>query len=218
MPVLVIDHRSSDETGSIARARGAQVIERDFDGFVNARCFALSQVQTPWTLMIDADEALDAQLRDAVTAAIDDADGYLLCRTTFYNGRPMRLWSGEQLLRLFKTGKAQLVASPAAGGSAQLHERWQCSGVVRPLAGTLLHYSYPTRQSYREKFETYTQLEASGLSASRAARIRELLRTPLRFLWYALVRGGALDGADGLRVAWWSAYYPAAVRAKALRK
>lgn len=216
MPVLVLDHRSTDETVAIARARGARVIERDFEGFVSARRFALSQVETPWTLMIDADEALDPRLRDALRAAPEDFDAYYLSRTTFYRGRPMRMWSGERLLRLFKTPSAHLRSAPAAGGSAQLHEHWESSGPAGMLDGTLLHYSYPTRERYREKFEEYTQIEASGIAPSRRAWIREALRTPARFAWYAFVRGALFDGVDGLRVAWWSARYPAAVRWKAL--
>jgi hypothetical protein len=218
MPALVVDHRSQDETAAVAQAHGARVIQRDFDGFVNARLFALAHVETPWTLMIDADEALDDRLRESIMSASSDAGGYLLARTTYYKGRPMRLWSGEQLLRLFQTANAQLSAAPAAGGSAQLHERWFCTGTVRELPGTLLHYSYPTRESYRQKFEEYTALEASGLQGTGWAHARELLRTPLRFFWYAFRRGAALDGVDGLRIAWWSAYYPAAVQAKALRR
>jgi hypothetical protein len=218
MPVLTIDHRSSDDTVAIARSRGARVIERDFDGFVDARRFALSHVQTPWTLMVDADEALDTRLRDAILAAPADFAGYNLSRTTFYRGRPMRMWSGERLLRLFKTGSARLESAPAAGGSAQLHERWEVNGPTGMLDGTLLHYSYPTPERYREKFEEYTAVEASGITPSRRAWLSELLRTPARFAWYALVRGAALDGLDGLRIAWWSARYPAAVRRKALSK
>lgn len=218
MPLLLIDHRSTDETVEIARSRGARVIARDFDGFVNARRFALSQVQTPWTLMVDADEALDLRLRDAILAAPEDFEGYNLSRTTFYRGRPMRMWSGERLLRLFKTASARLESAPAAGGSAQLHERWEVTGPAGMLDGTLLHYSYPTRERYREKFDEYTRIEASGIAPSRRAWFREMLRTPARFAWYALVRGAAFDGVDGLRIAWWSARYPAAVRWKALAK
>lgn len=218
MPVLVIDHRSTDETAAIARARGARVLERTFDGFVNARRFALSHVETPWTLMVDADEALDMRLREAILSAPEDFEGYNLSRTTFYRGRPMRMWSGERLLRLFKTASARLESAPAAGGSAQLHERWEVCGPAGMLDGTLLHYSYPTRERYREKFDEYTGIEASGIAPSRRAWLRETLRTPARFAWYALVRGAALDGLDGLRIAWWSARYPAAVRWKALAK
>lgn len=216
MAAIVIDHESTDATAAIARTYGASVIVRPFEGFVNARCFALAQVRTPWTLMIDADEVLDPRLRDAIEAAPGDVEGYNLSRTTYYCGRPMRMWSGERLLRLFRTDRAHLEAAPVAGGDAHLHERWACDGATGMLEGTLLHYSYPTHDAYRKKFERYTAIEAAGVTGQRAQWIAQVAKTPLRFLWFALVRGAALDGFAGLRVAWWSARYPAVVQRKAL--
>jgi hypothetical protein len=218
MRVLVLDHQSTDATVRIASERGAKTVVREFRGFLDARRFALSQVETPWTLMLDADEALDAVLRDALLFAPEEFDGYAFRRTTFYCGKPLRMWSGEVLLRLFKTGRARLEAAPAAGGAAELHERWICEGPTAMLDGTLLHYSYPDAQAYRSKFERYTDVESAGVSPSLKTYVAESLRTPLRFLWYATVRGGALDGLAGVRVAWWSARYPAVVQRKALRR
>jgi glycosyltransferase involved in cell wall biosynthesis len=216
MPVVIVDHESSDGTLAVARSHGATVFVRPFEGFLNARRFALEQVQTPWTLMIDADEVLDRRLRDAILEASQDFDGYYLSRTTFYCGRAMRMWSGERLLRFFRTNKARLEAAPAAGGTAHLHERWICDGPVGMLDGTLLHYSYPTPAAYREKYERYTAIEAAGVQSTRSKWLAQVARTPLRFFWYALVRGAVLDGSLGLQVAWWSAWYPAVVQWKAM--
>lgn len=214
----MIDHQSQDGTAALARSRGASVITRPFDGFVAARRFALSQVRTPWTFMIDADEALDETLSRSLLKADGHRDGYEISRMTYYCGRALRMWRGERLLRLFRTERAALIAQPAAGGSAELHERWIVDGPTDELPGTLLHFSYATDQAYREKYERYTETEAAGLEPSARAYARELLRAPIRFAWFAVARGALLDGAPGLRVAWRSAFYPAAVRRKALRK
>lgn len=190
---------------------------RPFAGFVKTREFALAQVRTPYVLMLDADEQLDGALREALLSASDAVDGYEVERTTFYCGRALRMWSGELLLRLFRAGRARLQAVPAAGGSAELHERWVCEGSVQRLPGTLLHYSYPTHAAYREKFERYTGIEAAGTAPSRKAALKQFALVPLRFGWYALGRRAVLDGAAGLRVAWFSALYPAVVQWKARR-
>jgi len=217
MPVLVVDAQSTDGTVAVASAHGAQVVVRRWEGFVRSRLLALAGVQTPWTLMLDADEALDAQLRDAIAAAPPDVDGYWLSRTTYYCGKPLRMWTGERVLRLFRTDRVRLRAEPAGGGNAELHERWVCEGPAGELPGTLLHFSYPTAQSYREKFDRYTQLESQGVHPSRAAALREASLVLPRFLWYAVARKAALDGGRGLTVAWFSALYPAVVRARALK-
>lgn len=218
MRVLVVDHESEDGTAAFARSKGATVVTRPFQGFVAARRFALSQVQTPWTLMIDADEALDAALAQSLERAPGDRDGYEMLRTTYYCGRALRMWRGERLLRLFRTDRAKLIAQPAAGGAAELHERWIVDGPTGELAGTLLHFSYESDAAYREKYERYTATEAAGLEPSPGAYTRELLRAPVRFAWLALARGSVLDGLPGLRIAWRSALYPVTVRRKALRR
>lgn len=218
MPVLVVDHGSTDRTREIAAAHGADLRERIFAGFVDARRFALSQVPTEWTLMIDADEAIDAQLRQAIHDANGDCNGYYVRRTTFYRGRALRMWRNELLLRLVRTKAARIDPFPAAGGSAQLHERCSCDPPLRTLDGTLLHYSYPTHEAYAAKYDLYTAIEAQGVKPSRARAAYELARAIPRFLWYLLARGAVADGIDGTRIAWSSAFYPAAVRLKALRR
>jgi glycosyltransferase involved in cell wall biosynthesis len=215
--LLVLDHRSTDRTAKIAADMGARVIARDFEGFVHARHFALAQVRTPWALMIDADEELDERLAGAILSAREDVNGFFIARTTFYRGRPLRMWKNELLMRLFRPSAVTLRALPAAGGTAQLHERWICSGPSAHLAGTLLHYSYPSREAYDEKFDAYTSLEAEGVAFSPAALAVETAKTPLRFAWYIVARGAGLDGLEGLRVAWASARYPMVVQWKARR-
>lgn len=216
MPVIVVDHRSTDRTAAIARERGAQVIERDWDDFLSARRAGLALVRTPWTLMLDADERLDPTLRDAVVQADGACDGYELLRTTYLGLKPVRMWSNEPVLRLFRTDRAELAAAPAAGGDAALHERWRVAGTVGRLHGTLLHESYPTRAAYLEKYDRYTSIEARslGVHVDRLA----LLRSLARFAWYVLRRGAWRDGADGIWIAWHSAWYPVVVRRKALAR
>ncbi|MGC2130402.1 MAG: glycosyltransferase family 2 protein [Candidatus Aquilonibacter sp.] len=216
--ILVVDACSADNTVAYARATGARVIEREWTDFVDARRFGLEQIETPWTLMLDADEQLDDRLREAILAAPGDADGYRVRRSTYFRGKPMRLWSGEWLLRLVRTGMARIEAQPATGGDALLHERLICNGDVRELDGTLLHYSYPDARTYLEKFARYTAIEALAQPPSVPRTLAEAAMVLPRF-GNGLVRRGALrDGPRGWFVAWYSALYPAAVAWKSLRQ
>ncbi len=210
--ILVIDAQSCDRTRELAALYGARVIERPWDGFVEARRFALAQVATPWAFALDADEALDDDLRDAVLACAGTADGYAVARDTYFCGKPLRMWQGESLLRLMRVAKARVEANPASGGDAELHERYVVDGPVERLGGRLLHYSYETVESYREKFARYTDLEAAG----HPPRANPLL-VPLRLIYSLVVRGGLLDGPRGIYVAWMSALYPSVVSWKARR-
>lgn len=214
----MLDALSNDATPAIARDAGATLVQRAWNGFVDARLFARSQVRTGWTLMLDADETLDERLRDSIVVADGSPDGYAVERTTYFCGKPIRMWSGEALLRLFRTERATLKAQPALGGSAELHERWSVAGRVGHLAGTLAHYSYPDVRAYMRKFDEYTSIEAHHIGPSWKQLAREAMVLPPRFWWMLVARGEVLDGWRGWYVAYLSAMYPVVTAAKALRR
>jgi Glycosyl transferase family 2 len=212
----VLDAGSRDRTVSFARGAGARVLQREWTNFVDARRFALSQVETPWTLMIDADEALDDVLRDAIREASPEREGYRVKRTTYFCGKPMRLWRNEPLLRLFRTNRATLEAHPAAAKTAPVHEAWSCDGPVGDLPGTLLHYSYPDLASYRAKYDRYTGIEAQSMTGSLFGWLAACAASVARLAWLLFARGAILDGPRGWYVAYRSATYPAVAARKAL--
>lgn len=217
MNVFVLDAYSDDRTLQFARAAGAEVLQRRWTDFLDARRFAADRVTTPWTLMIDADEALDDVLREAIGHADESVDGYVVRRTTYYCGHALRQWRGEPLLRLFKTGHAKLTAR-APTGDAPVHEAWSSDGHVAELPGFLLHYSYPDAATYRVKYDRYTSLEAQRVARSPVKLIGAVVTGVARFVWLLFARGAVLDGPRGWYVAWHSAFYPAVVYGKALTR
>lgn len=216
--VFVLDAESTDDTVPIARAAGAEVETRRWAGYVNARRYALGRVATPWTLMLDADEVLDRELRVALAGGFT-ADGYRLRRVTTFAGRPVRAagWSAERLVRAFRTDAARLEAG-SVGGAADLHERWVVNGVVADLPGTIVHDSYPTVTSYFAKFSRYSDLEAERLPPSWPQLALALAVSPLRLVWSMVRWGGWRDGWRGWFVSASSSVYPIAIRWKALRR
>ena len=223
MELLIVDAQSRDRTRAIAAAAGARVIERAWTDFLEARRFALAQVETPWTFMLDADERLDERLRAALADAQPERDGvdaYTLRRATRFCGRTIDAlgWGDERLLRIFRTARATLREHPAAGGTAPLHERWSVPGAVGELDGTLIHDSYPDLASYRRKYELYTSLEAAGLRSGPFGLALAVARAVARFAWLLGPRGGLRAGWPGVYLAFWSACYPVVVHLKALRR
>ena len=217
-----MDAESVDATVALARASGADVIVRPWAGFVSTRRFALERVSTEWTFMLDADEALGAELRDALgrVRPDDDVDAYSVRRTTFFCDKPIRHgpWGSDAPVRFFRTTRAALIAEPAAGGDAEVHERWTVPGRVATLDGTLAHFSYPTVSAYRVKFDRYTTLEARGIRGSRTAVARAFGTAVLRVPWYLVVKDGWRDGWRGAFVSVASAVYPMVVAWKAMRR
>src|ERR1700760_2823305 len=66
--IVVLDSMSRDDTVKIAKARGARVIERQFDNWSSHQNWALQSIEFkhPWVLYLDADERCTRQLRDEV--------------------------------------------------------------------------------------------------------------------------------------------------------
>ncbi len=217
-PKLVYDAESGDDTISLARAAGANVEITPWEGYLRARNAAAEMVRTPWTFMLDADERLSRELA-AELESLQPAEGvvaFSVPRRNWFCGKWIRGcgWWPDRLVRLFKTGSTQLQAHAAASAAA-LHERWQPRGEWRPLQSPLDHFTYPTIEAYRRKFQLYTTLEAQARTASLALLVSAWLTMPLRALWLYFVKGGVFDGWRGLFIATASAMYPVAVAGKA---
>jgi len=217
-PKLVYDAESRDETVSLARAAGAAIAVAPWEGYLRARNAAARLVQTPWTFMLDADERLSRELA-AELLTLQTAPGvaaFSIPRRNWFCGKWIRGcgWWPDRLVRLFKTGCAELQGH-AAASSAALHERWRPLGECTQLESPLDHFSYRSIASYRRKFQLYTALEAEARTPSLAALARAWLTMPLRALWLLFIKGGVLDGWRGLFIATASAMYPVAVVGKA---
>jgi hypothetical protein len=219
----VYDAESSDGTVSLAKALGATVTSRPWLGFAQSRVDAAAMVRTPWTFMLDADERLTTALRDEI-AALDppgDVDAYSVARMNVFCGRWIRGagWWPDRLVRLFRTGRAT-VDSRNAGTAQSVHETWRTAGQSAQLQAPLEHHSYPTIETYREKFARYTALEADGLRGrvGIGAMIAAWLMLPLRALWLLIGRRGLLDGWRGVYVCVASACYPAVILWKAIAR
>ncbi len=215
--IFVLDAESTDATAEVARACGAQVEVRAWSGYVDARRHALGRVTTTYAFMLDADELLSDELRAALGAGLGGDDGFRVRRVTMLAGRAVRAagWSAERLVRCFRVDRASVVAH-SVGGAADLHERWIVAGRVGDLPGMIVHDSYPSVASYRERFARYTRIEAEALRGSALACARECAKLPVRFAWHWLRYGAWRDGWRGVFVAWYSALYPLAVQWRAL--
>lgn len=216
-PVYVLDAESTDDTAEVARGCGAQVEIRAWTGYVDARRYALARVMTPYAFMLDADELLSDDLAAALRGDLSRADGFRVRRVTMLAGRAVRAagWSAERLVRCFRVDRARVVAH-SVGGGADLHERWIVDGTLGDLPGMIVHDSYPTVASYRERFVRYTALEAASLRGSPPAYAAALIKLPLRFAWFWARYAAWRDGWRGVFVAWYSALYPLAVQWRAL--
>jgi glycosyltransferase involved in cell wall biosynthesis len=197
---IVVDGCSADRTVEAARAKGAQVVSRAFDGFGRQKNYALSLATGDWVLSIDADERVSPALAHAIETAIGKggADAYEMPRLSRFLGRAMHHsgWYPDYVLRLFRNGCAHF-------SNDLVHERVICEAVVARIAEPLDHYPVLRLEDAVSRMDRYSTAGAEMIAASRrkvsfASGITHGLWSFFRaYVW----RLGFLDGREGFLLA-----------------
>lgn len=201
--IVIVDCGSTDRTVEIARQFGAKFLVEAWRGFGAQKNFAIAQCAGEWVLAVDADEEVSAELASeiqALLAGTPERDAYFLPRRNFFLGRWMRhggYWPDPKL-RLFRRDTAQFE-------ERYVHETMRCTGSTGMLHGHLLHHAYPTLESYIEHMNRYSTLGA-GQAIEKGKGSHGFLPfcwnvylTPVAtFQYNYFLRGGFLDGREGL--------------------
>ena len=169
--VVVLDSQSSDGTAELARQYGAEVVPFHYaGGYPKKRQWAMDslKIDTPWILLLDADEvvpdALWSEIRSAV--ASPDAPAAFLIRKEFhFLGRRFRFGGfSHGAVLLFRTGRARferLLENDPSGLDMEVHERVIVEGPIGRLATPLVHEDFKGLAAYRERHEKYAIWEAA---------------------------------------------------------
>lgn len=194
--VIIVDDNSTDKTIILAKKAKAKIFKRKLDDFASQRNFALSQVKTPWVLLIDADERVTPQLAEEIKLAVKSKkfNGYRFPRKNVIFGKWVKYsgWYPDWQLHLFKTKKGKYIK--------KVHEQVKIEGRVSELKSALLHNNYQSISQYLTKIVPYTSLEAENLidSGYKFAWV-DLLKKPLgEFLRRFFAEEGYQDGIHGL--------------------
>lgn len=205
--IIVLDSLSTDNTIDIARARGAKVVQRAWEGYSGSKNYANSLSSYDYILSIDADEVLSAELITSINNFKRNAtaDACEVNRLTNFCGEWIRHsgWYPEYKIRLFKKGAAQWKGS--------VHEAldWSQQPSVYRLHGDLLHYSFPTIKSYLAKIQVYASLAAEAdfkKGKKYSLILNGILKPYFMFVRKYFLKLGILDGKAGLIIAVSSAY------------
>lgn len=194
--IVVVDAQSTDRTREIALRFTREVHEKKWEGYSEAKAFAISKASWEWVLSLDADERVTPELRREIESLPDrpEFDGYMVPILPLFLGRWIRHcgWFPGYKLRLFRKEKAAMTPK-------KLHEGIRVAGEVGRLVNPLLHYAYPTVRSYFEKFPRYTDIAARELQEKgRRAGAFDLVARPFySFLKMYFFKAGILDGFEG---------------------
>jgi glycosyltransferase involved in cell wall biosynthesis len=197
--VVVLDPRSRDRTGELARAAGARVIEHPFTGS-GAQCnWGLEQAANRWVLVVDADERVTSSLQLGIVAAVADPhhEAFAVRRINFAFGHRLRFgdWGRDWVVRLVDREHARFE-------ERAVHGAVQASSVGR-VRGELLHDTLRSLEQYLPKLHDYALRGAADLAAAgrRASVSRAIGHAEWRFFRSLFLRFGILDGPAGWAVA-----------------
>jgi Glycosyl transferase family 2 len=207
--IVVVDSGSSDGTQDIARACGARVVERAWDGYSKQKNFAAGQAQNDWILSVDADERVSMELAEDIaewrqTSGEPAAAAYSMARRVFYLGKWINHsgWYPDRKIRLYDRRRSRWAGD-------FVHERLVADGPVDSLNGDLLHFPYRDWKDHEDRIERYTELAARAASSDgrRGNVLKLALAPPLTFLKSFVLHAGFLDGWRGLAIAYMGARY-----------
>lgn len=177
--ILVVDSGSTDRTVEIARAMGARVLHRNWNGYGQQKHFAEQNCRFDWVLNIDADEVVTPELADEIRGLFADGrpprpDAYRMRILTVYPGddRPRPLANDYNVVRLYHR---------AAGSYREhaLHDRVVLKDEITPrqLRAAVYHHSSTSFDHLIEKGNRFSSFSA------RNARPRSSRWLPLRLFW-----------------------------------
>lgn len=193
----VVDPKTSDGSDAVARRFTDWVVTHEYVNAAAQRNWALPQIETEWTLVLDADEWVSEELAAKVKSIIRDSstcDGYNVRRRSYFFGKLINHcgWQRDYNLRLFRTTKGQYL-------DKRVHSRVVMDGLVGVIDGPMFHDTYRSFEEYFATFQRFTSWGAQDLyDAGRRARWSDLTLRPLvKFLKMYIVRQGFRDGYHG---------------------
>jgi glycosyltransferase involved in cell wall biosynthesis len=206
--MIVVDSGSVDRTVDVAKSFTSNVFTITWEGYGAARNYALQRASGDWILWLDADERvtpeLAAEIKKILVDDPHDVNGYAIARRAYFLGRWIRHsgWYPGRVVRLFRRGQARFSEN-------RVHEQLHIDGQVRATAHDIIHLTDPDLQHYLAKSNKYTSLAAEDMfAAGRKFRLADLLiRPPFQFVKMYVLRGGVLDGLEGLILAVLSSAY-----------
>jgi glycosyltransferase involved in cell wall biosynthesis len=200
--ILILDSNSTDQTAPIAESKGAMVRKESFRGHIQMKNRAVELASNNYILSLDADEALDLQLTEAIRKVkLNFTDkAYRMNRCTNYCGQFIRhgSWYPDRKIRLFDRRIAQW-------GGINPHDKIvvQENTNVEQLHGDILHYSYYTIAEHVAQNNKFSTISAESLFAQgkKTSLLKIIVNPVWAFLQSYFMRAGFLDGLFGFIIA-----------------
>lgn len=226
--IFVVDSFSTDSTVELAKAKGAVILQNKFVNYANQFQWALDQapITSNWVMRLDADEIIEPDLATEIAAKLptlsQDVAGINLNRKTIFLGRWIKHGGRYPmyLLRIWRRGQGRIENRwmdehmIVQGGRTVNFEGGFADYNLNDLTfWTAKHNHYATREAIdvlnkaHGLFESDRALVDAGTSQARIKRMLKIevfdkvpfwFGTTAYFFYRYVLRGGFLDGTEGL--------------------
>ncbi|HRH60684.1 MAG TPA: glycosyltransferase family 2 protein [Chitinophagaceae bacterium] len=207
--IIVVDSYSTDNTKRICEQYKVKFIEHAFEGYIEQKNFALQQGSCEFALSLDADEAPDAELLQAIISEKQKgftADVYGMNRCNYFCGKWIKhgAWYPDRKIRLIKKGKGYW-------GGTNPHDKIipAANTAVKKLNGDILHYTYHSLEELIAQQNKFSTIAAQAMyQQGKQPSYFKLVLSPLvAFISSYIIKAGFLDKYEGYVIARTMAYY-----------
>ena len=206
--ILIYDNGSTDDTKDIVRQSNARLVEGSWEGFGKTKNKANALAKYDWILSLDADEAIDEELKENLLKQ-DLADDKKVGEFKFKNflgNKWLRFgeWGNDKHTRLFNRMKIKW-------NDADVHESLLLPNDVKLISvpGFILHKTAANFSEYENKIENYAALNAEKYfkQQKRSGSFKMFFSAAFSFIKNYFFKLGFLDGVTGYHCARINARY-----------
>ncbi len=196
--ILIVDSFSTDDTLKIASSfPNVKVVQRPFDHFADQCNFGLENIDTEWTLSLDADYVCSPKFATELSALDENLSGFKSKFRYCVHGHPLRGTLYPPRVVLYKTKLARY----SRDGHAH---RVNIEGTLGSLSSSIDHDDRKPHGVWLQAQQRYATLEADKLLAHdqlgwkdrirKSAWLAPILTTVYCLFWKQLL----LDGRPGI--------------------
>ena len=201
--IQVVDSGSTDATLDICKRYGAKIIHRAWDGPVAQNAFAFEQLADyDWTLSLDSDEIIDADLKEHILEIISTPDspfaGWEFTRKLEFLGAELNhAFFPEWKMRLFRSDCVTVtgMGRDYLGG----HNKYSVEGQTGRLRGVCIHASWDSVTSMLNSYVRYGTRHATYVGTG-GKWTNILFNPPVCFVKLFFLKSGYRDGPRGFLV------------------
>ena len=206
--IIVYDNGSTDNTIEQVRKFNVQLRQGTWEGFGRTKNKAMALAKYDWILSLDADEAIDPELKKSLLALkLKEGNAvYEIKFKNFLGNKYLKYgeWGGDKHIRLFNRKKTQW-------DDASVHEELLITRDmgIKKLKGYILHQTVKDINDYVAKMARYALLNAEKYhrQGKKSSFFKIRISPGLTFFNYFILKLGFLDGYAGYVCARMTSWY-----------